>query len=135
MNKPTIHATWNINLPQNSNASYYVIEKSPKFLEWLKKIVCDILEYHSVENQVTHYIKTKYDKNDQPIGEKTIIKNINKMTDLHEKYEGEKGRADVFYGKTKVFLTITLSKRIRKNLTNFLLKHSKVFKIKKSLKK
>lgn len=127
--KIKIYATGNENLGK-FNVSYYIIEKSNKFLDWLSKLVGEVLNGKNMD--VKYYVE--YDEEDNEV---IYSKDIKKMTDVHEHYEDKNGknRVDVFYGKERVYITFRKDKEMRKKFGRFLMKNTEWIKPKKKIKK
>ncbi len=53
------------------------------------------------------------------------------MTDIHEKYEKNQERVDVFYGKNRVYVTLRRSREMRKKFADFLKKTKEWIKVEK----
>ena len=121
--KSKIYATANENLKGNFNISYYIMEKDDSFLDWLFKLLTNVIELSAGEADKAKFIRiAKEDKEGNIIGEDVYKKNVEKMVDLHEKYENKNERIDLFYGKKRVYLTLRCSKKIRKKFADFIAK-------------
>ena len=59
MSKPKIYATGNENIKGESNISYYIFEKEANFLDWLSKLLVEVLEIQNGEEQAKYVIKRK----------------------------------------------------------------------------
>ena len=71
------------------------------------------------------------DYNENPPIEKIIIKDIHKMTDLHEVYDSEnRDRIDLFYGKKRIYMTFRKCRKVRKEFSKFLIKTTNWVKVK-----
>ena len=51
MNNSKIYATGNENISGDYNISYYVLEKNEKFLNWLDKLVKEVLDNKNRKNK------------------------------------------------------------------------------------
>jgi hypothetical protein len=128
--KAKIYATGNENI-KNANISYYVLEKDKYFLDWLSKLLRNILD---LDSEKAKFILIPGDTNKSNSQDKIYEKEVKKMIDIHEKYGEGNERADIFYGKNKVFLTIRTSKDKRKKLSDFIRKTKSWVNIKKTKK-
>lgn len=128
--KPKIYATGNETIKGEHNISYYVFEKDNSFLDWLSKLLVEVLEITDGEQQAKFIIKRKDTKEGDWVEDEIYIKNIKKMVDLHEKYENKGERVDVFYGKERVYVTLRKSREIRKKLSKFIQKTKDWIKVK-----
>lgn len=120
--KALIYATGNEIIRGEYNVSYYIFEKDIGFLNWLGKLLEDVLEIKGGRKMAMFIVKEKYDENDNPIGSEIYAKDIKKMADLHEHFENKGERVDVFYGKERVYLTFRKSRDARKKFADFVLK-------------
>ncbi len=118
---PKIYATGNIRLQGDFNISYYILEKDHSFLDWLYKLLNEVLD---IKNNPKVIIKEPEQKdNDEWSDQEVYIKEISKMIDIHEKYENKKGdRVDLFYGKDRVYLTLRKSEEMREKFAAFVKK-------------
>ena len=123
MEKSKIFAEGNLNLPPGCNVSYYIVEKDKNFLRWLDKLLVEVLDFNLGEESASVVVKNVEDKDGVIVGREVYGNEIDKMIDLHEKYEdrGNSNRVDVFYGKSRVFLTLIKSKYAREKMGKFLL--------------
>jgi hypothetical protein len=119
MEKPKIYATGNENLSGNFNVSYYIIEKEEKFLDWLGELLVTVLDIEDGNRRAKFLVK-RNDDDGEP--EEIIPKKIAEMIDEHEHYENKKERIDIFYGSTRVYMTLRKSKELRKKFADFVLK-------------
>jgi hypothetical protein len=122
MNKPKIYATGNENLNGDFNISYYIVEKDSSFLDWLEKLLNDIMKTDGETYSVKFIVKNKKDKHGKFIGEEVFAKNIHKMVDLHEHYGSKEDRVDLFYGRERIYMTFRKSKETRRKFARFLSK-------------
>ena len=128
--KPKIYATGNQNIKPGSNMSYYIFEKGPSFLDWLAKLLTEVLDIDREE--VKFIVKRKDTDKDDWVEDEVYIKDIDKMVDLHESYTSKQGdRVDVFYGKTRAYVTLTKSGEIRQKFADFVKKTKQWIQIKK----
>lgn len=115
--KKKIYATGNETIKGEFNVSYYIFEKDESFLEWLGKLLVEVLGIERGEEQAKFIIGIAGD------GEEIFNeKNLDKMIDIHEKYEKKGDRVDVFYGKNRVYVTLRKSREIRKKFADFVKK-------------
>ena len=121
MNNPKIYATGNENLNGDFNISYYIIEKDEKFLEWLNRLLIEVLDIKEEDKNAKVIQKIAYDNSGREVTE-IYLKDINKMVDVNEHYGNKIDRVDVFYGQNRVYLTFRKSKETRKKFADFLLK-------------
>ena len=126
MTKPKIYASENENISGENNISYYVFEKDNSFLDWLSKLLEEVLEIEGGEQEAKFVIREEEDEKGY-IRENIYLKEIDKMIDLHEKYtntgyKNKGNRVDVFYGKDRVYVTLRKSKEARKKFADFVLK-------------
>ena len=54
---PKIYATGNRNLSEEVNVSYYIVEKDANFLDWLEKLVKEVLEIKDERHSVKYVYK------------------------------------------------------------------------------
>ncbi len=118
--KPKIYASGNENLSGEFNISYYIIEKDSSFLDWLGDLLVQVLEISEGKHKAKFITKNKEDKDGAFIGQDVYMKDIRKMTDLHEHFENNQNRVDLFYGKERVYLTFRKTKEARQKLAQFL---------------
>lgn len=118
MKKPTIYATGNERITGDYNVSYYVVEKSNEFLNWFGSLLTEVLEFSNGIFKANNTVK--FIDNEEVV----IKKEIKKMVDIHEKYEKNGSRIDVFYGKKRVFVTFRKSRDVREKFAEFLTKHA-----------
>ena len=126
MTKPRIYAAENENIRGENNVSYYVFEKDNSFLDWLSKLLEEVLEIEGGEQEAKFVIREEEDEKGY-IRKNIYLKEIDKMIDLHEKYtntsyKNKGNRVDVFYGKDRVYVTLRKSKEARKKFADFVLK-------------
>lgn len=119
---PKIYATGNETLRGEFNTSYYIFEKDNSFLEWLGKLLTEVFDIDDGEQQAKFIINRKDTEGEDWVEDEILIKEIDKMIDLHEKYENKCERVDVFYGKDRVYVTLRKSRGIRKKFANFVRK-------------
>ncbi len=115
-----IYATGNENLG-DFNISYYIVEKSSDFLDWLSKLLKEVLDFKGDIKTIEEFLGD----DDQGIPQyKYYLKDIKKMIDVHEKYGdgSDENRIDVFYGKKRVFLVFRKNKEMRKKFARFVMK-------------
>jgi hypothetical protein len=122
MGNPKIYATGNETLRGDYNISYYIFEKDPLFLDWLGKLLAQVLDIDDGEQKAKFIVERKDNDKGEWIEDKVYAKDINKMVDLHEKYENKCERVDVFYGHERVYVTLRKSKEIRKKFSDFVRK-------------
>lgn len=125
---PTIYSTGNESIKGEFNVSYYIFEKDQSFLDWLSKLLIEVFDMTNGEEKAKFIMK--HPENDLA-SEEFYAKEINKMIDLHEKYENKGERVDIFYGKDRVYVTLRKSKEIRKKFSQFVLKTKDWVKMKK----
>lgn len=117
-----IYATGNETLKGEFNISYYIFEKDSSFLDWLGKLLTEVFKIQNGEQQAKFIINRKDTEEADLIEDEILVKEIDKMIDLHEKYENEGERVDVFYGKNRVYVTLRKSREIRKKFADFVKK-------------
>ena len=123
---PKIYATGNRNLSEEVNVSYYIVEKDANFLDWLEKLVKEVLEIKDERHSVKYVYKYLKDEDGEEKGEFDMyIKEIEKMIDIHEQYGNNHNRLDLFYGDKRVFLTFHKSRETRKKFADFVRKTKK----------
>lgn len=132
MKKTKIYAAGNENIKGDYNVSYYIIEKDNNFLNWLSKALVQVLEIREGDKKARFIVKIIDDSTNV---EELILKDINQMIDLHEHYEKEGERIDLFYGKNRVYLTFRKSKECRKKFAKFLLNTKEWIDIKENAPK
>lgn len=116
---PKIYSTGNETINGEFNISYYIMEKSSDFLDWLGQLLTDVLNIENGRNLAKFYIIEK--DSEQGYEEELIAKKIDKMIDLHEHYESNlKDRIDLFYGKNRAYITFRKSRETRKKLATFI---------------
>jgi len=124
--EPMIYATGNQTIKGEFNISYYIVEKDKSFLDWLGKLLVEVLEIEDGQHKAKFVVT-----NEGHDGEEIYAKEIDKMIDLHEHYEssGYRGkeenksdRLDLFYGKDRVFVTFRKSRESREKFAQFLRK-------------
>jgi hypothetical protein len=121
MEKLTIYYTENETIKGENNISRYIVSKYPSFLDWLGKLLKEVLGIEEGEQLAKFYIEKLGDELEN---EKLIAKDIKKMIDKNEKYSSPLGRVDIFYGKERVYMTLRKSKGIRKKFADFMKKNS-----------
>jgi hypothetical protein len=122
MPEPKIYATGNSTLRGEFNISYYIFEKDASFLDWLSMLLVQVLDINNGEEQAKFIIKREDTDGADYVETEVYAKDINKMIDLHEKYENKGERIDIFYGKDRVYVTLQKSKEIRKKFSEFVRK-------------
>lgn len=127
---PKIYATGNETLKGEFNISYYILEKDGSFLNWLGKLLTEVFEIKDGERQAKFIINRKDTEEADWVEDEILIKEIDKMMDLHERYENKGERVDVFYGKNRVYVTLRKSREIRKKFADFVKKTKEWIEIK-----
>jgi hypothetical protein len=122
MSKPKIYASGNETLKGEFNVSYYIFQKDESFLDWLAKLLIEVIEIEDGEWQAKFIIDREEDAQGGLVEKGIYQKNVNKMVDVHEKYFNKGQRVDVFYGKERVYVTLRKSREIRKKFAQFVLK-------------
>lgn len=130
MSKPKIYATGNETIKGGYNVSYYIFEEDNSFLEWFGELLEEVLDIGEGKQKAKFNTQTIEGEGEEL--EKFSEKEINKMIDVHEKYENKGERADVFYGKEKVYVTLRKSKEIRAKFAKFVEKNKNWVEVKKS---
>jgi HSP20 family molecular chaperone IbpA len=125
---PKIYATGNETLKGEFNISYYIFEKDSSFLDWLGELLEKVLEIENGKNLAKYIVKEKDDEGNW-VSEEIYAKEIQKMIDLHEKYENKGERIDIFYGKNRIYVTFRKSREMRKKFAKFVLKTKDWIKI------
>ena len=99
-----------VGIGSKGNLTYVILKKNKNFFKWLSKVLFDSFEIYDV----------MYFQPDPKGNMKE--KQIEEFIDIHESYDSDTGRADVFYGKNKVFICIKATLKYRKvfmkSLTN-----------------
>ena len=121
MEKPKIYAAGNEDISGEFNISYYVIEKDDTFLDWLGKMLVDVLGIETGTKEATFIAKEEEDDEGSVIKRDIYKKNITKMIDVHEHYGIAGNRVDVFYGESRIFLTLRKSREVRKKFAQFII--------------
>jgi len=86
---PKIYATGNETLKGEFNISYYIFEKDNSFLDWLGRLLTEVFELHDGEQQAKFVINRKDTEEEDWVEDEILTKEIDKMIDLHEKYENK----------------------------------------------
>jgi hypothetical protein len=129
--KSKIYATGNETLEGKFNLSYYVLEKNSKFLDWLGKLLIEVLEIENGEN-IARFIQKEDEEECKQI---VYIKDINKMVDVRETYANKKGdRVDLFYGLKRVYVTLRKSFDVKDRFAWFMIKSREWIKIEETEK-
>ena len=129
--KPTIYTAGNETLKGEFNVSYYIFEKDNSFLDWLGKLLTEVFEVQYGEQLAKFIINRKDTEEGDWVEDEILIKEIDKMIDLHEKYENKGERIDIFYGKNRVYVTLRKSQEIRKKFADFVKKTKDWIEVKK----
>jgi len=121
--KKKIYATGNETIKGEYNVSYYIFEKDKEFLDWLDELLKKVFnDYYG--------IKAKYivdvEKN------VNYEKDIDKMIDVHEKYEKDGDRVDVFYGDKRVYATLRWNRLTREKFAKFVMETKNWVKVKEA---
>lgn len=124
--EPIIYATGNQTIKGEFNVSYYIVEKDKSFLDWLGKLLVEVLGIEDGQHKAKFIVTSEgYDE------EEIYAKEIEKMIDLHEHYsnsgyrskeENKSDRVDIFYGKDRVFITFRKTREGREKFAQFLKK-------------
>lgn len=122
MKKPTIYATGNENVKGDYNVSYYIVEKDDSFLDWLERLLIEVLGINPADVNVKFIFKEINGEDGFPIGQEVYAKEIKKMVDVHEKYGDKEDRVDLFYGKDRVYVTFRKSRETREKFGKFVRK-------------
>jgi hypothetical protein len=123
MNKLTIYATGNERVTGDYNVSYYIVEKSDLFFDFLGRLLNEVVGMDDGSKKAHFFIKLIDSE------EELTKKDINKLTDAHEKYESKGNRVDVFYGKERVFITFRKSREAREKFSEFVKKNAEWIKV------
>lgn len=130
MVKSKIYATGNESLSGEFNISYYIFEKDDKFLNWLGKLLVEVMGMEDGD-KAAKFVSMEGEPGDDVF----YAKEIDKMIDVHESYKPGKitikngDRVDLFYGSKRVYLTLRKSKGAREKLADFILKSREWIKI------
>jgi hypothetical protein len=120
--QPKIYATGNETLKGEFNVSYYIFEKDDSFLDWLGRLLAEVFEIEEGDRLAKFMINRKDTEGEDWVEDEIFAKEIDKMVDVHEKYENKGERVDVFYGKDRVYVTLKKSREIRKKFSDFVKK-------------
>lgn len=123
--KIKIYSARNQTLSKDSTISLYVLEKNPDFFKWLNQAL-SALQMNSGQIRPWQVKNPVEDKKGNLIRYDFYTKQIQKMVDVHEKYENGKTneRVDLFYGKNRIQLTLICSYEKRMKFANFLKKQA-----------
>lgn len=127
--KPRIYSTCNETLKGEFNVSHYIFEKDNSFLDWLGKLLTEVFEIRAGEQRAKFIVKRN--DTEEECKDEVYIKEIDKMVDLHEKYENKGERVDIFYGKNRVYVTLRKSREIRKKFADFVKRTKDLTEVKK----
>ena len=97
--------------------NYLILEKNLDFFEILSKILYEAFEIHDDSIRYNEYVNKK----DKFVRRK---KNIKTFIDKYERFQNEKARVEVFYGKNKIFMSVYTSIPSRKKFMKILEKIS-----------
>ena len=95
-----------IGIGNQDKYNFIIVEKSPDFFNWIGNLL-----YPTFGKGLPDFTYLERVDNEGEVIREN--KNINDYTDYHENLFSNKDRVDVFYGKSKIFITIytDLSKR------------------------
>ena len=96
------------------NFDYIITEKHEDFFGWLKEFLKGAFGYRELVD-----VEEREGKGYE-MGQKLV----SRFTDVHERYQCKDARVDVFFGKEKVFITITTDIKTRKKFLGVLKKMS-----------
>lgn len=97
--------------------NYWILEKNSDFFEILSRILYDAFGIIDDSIRYDEYVGKK----DRLIRRK---KNIKTLIDKYERFQNEKARVELFYGKNKIFMSVYTSFPNRKKFIQVLEKVS-----------
>lgn len=102
--------------------NYYILKKDKDLLKDLDKLFKDLNIFSNFS------VDEKKDKKGEV---KLYPRNIFKLRDIHEGFEGGNKRVDIFYGSKRIYLTLICNQELRKKFNEELSKITKMVKPKK----